>query len=56
MLKSLAENEKSLNFSFFLSTFYNFPQLPAWRKVLEQFAFLILRKREFFMVSIVNLV
>ena len=47
---------EKLKFSFFSSTFYNFLRLPVENKVLEHFVSLILRKREFFKVSVFNLV
>ena len=47
---------EKLNYSFFSSTFYNFLRLPVENKVLEHFDSLMLRKREFFSVSVFNLV
>lgn len=47
---------EKLNYSFFSSTFYNFLRLPVENKVLEHFDSLMLRKREFFNVSVFNLV
>ena len=47
----LGREWETFNFSFFLSTFYDFLWLTVWRKVLEQFFSLVLSKREFFNVS-----
>ena len=55
-VKILGGEWEKFKFSFLLSTFYNFLRLPAGRKILEQFASLMLRKREFFNVSLLNLV
>ena len=57
MLKSWIGNEKlKLNYTFFSSTFHNFLRLPVENKVLEHFVSSMLRKREFFNVSVFNLV